>query len=108
VKTAHTNQITDFAKFTEVYKTWKLSTKQKVPINNEIIEEEDYLKHTPIIPQSVYGQFTTILFESCQTFKEKRKDTFLTGALAILSGCLPMFSGLYSGDVVHQVYFLSY
>lgn len=43
-----------------------------------------------------------ILFESCKAFLQKReRDTFLTGALAILSGCLPNVSGLYSGSVVY-------
>ena len=42
------------------------------------------------------------MFESCQVFKENReKDVFLTGALAILSGCLPNVSGAYGGSVVY-------
>jgi hypothetical protein len=71
-----------------------------------IVEEEDYLKNTPIIPQSVYDNLPPIVFESCKAFKEAReKDVFLTGALAILSGCLPNVSGLYSGSVVYPSLF---
>lgn len=77
-----------------------------LPSNSVIIEEEDYLKTTPIIPQSVYDNLPPILFESCKVFKEAReKDVFLTGALAILSGCLPNVSGLYSGRIVYPSLF---
>jgi hypothetical protein len=102
VNSAYKNQSTDFAKFA---KFANLQTKEVVIKNstnsNVIPEEEDYLKSTPIIPQSVYDNLPPILFESCKAFKESReKDVFLTGALAILSGCLPNVSGLYSGSIV--------
>jgi hypothetical protein len=104
VNSAYKNQSADFAKFAN------LQTKEVVVKNsiksNVILEEEDYLKTTPIIPQSVYDNLPPILFESCQVFKESReKDVFLTGALAILSGCLPNVSGLYSGSVVYPSLF---
>ncbi len=42
-----------------------------------------------------------ILFESCLVFKDPReRDVFLTGALTILSGCLPNVSGVYHGSTV--------
>lgn len=102
VKSAYKNQIADFAKFAVFA---NLPTNVLVIKNDDvvkpIIDEEDYLKSTPIIPQSVYDNLPPILFESCQAFKETReKDVFFTGALAILSGCLPNVSGLYSGSVV--------
>lgn len=107
VNSAYKNQIADFAKFA---KFANLQTKEVVVKNsnnsNAIPEEEDYLKNTPIIPQSVYDNLPPILFESCKVFKESReKDVFLTGALAILSGCLPNVSGLYSGSVVYPSLF---
>jgi hypothetical protein len=107
VNSAYKNQSTDFAKFA---KFANLQTKEVAVKNstnsNAIPEEEDYLKTTPIIPQSVYDNLPPILFESCQVFKESReKDVFLTGALAILSGCLPNVSGLYSGSIVYPSLF---
>jgi hypothetical protein len=107
VNSAYKNQIADFAKYAKYanLKTNEVVTK-KDSVLKPIVEEEDYLKHTPIIPQSVYDNLPPILFESCQVFRENRaKDTFLTGALAILSGCLPNVSGLYSGDVVYPSLF---
>lgn len=102
VNSAYKNQIADFAKFA---KFANLPTSEIVPKKDAdvkpIPEEEDYLKQTPIIPQLVYDNLPPILFESCQAFKEPReRDVFLTGALAILSGCLPNVSGLYGGSVV--------
>lgn len=102
INSAYKNQGSDFAKFAEfaAMQTNKVLEKE-TSITKPIIEEEDYLKNTPIIPQSVYDNLPPILFESCKAFKESReKDVFLTGALAILSGCLPNVSGLYSGSIV--------
>ncbi|MBU0942117.1 MAG: DUF3987 domain-containing protein [Bacteroidetes bacterium] len=102
VKSAYKNQIADFAKFAK----FANMQSNEVVFTKEVIakpsiEEEDYLKQTPIIPQLVYDNLPPILYESCKAFKEPReKDVFLTGALAILSGCLPNVSGLYSGSVV--------
>ncbi len=107
VNSAYKNQSADFAKFA---KSANLQAKEVVVKNSNksdiIPKEEDYLKTTPIIPQSVYDNLPPILFESCQVFKGAReKDVFLTGALAILSGCLPNVSGLYSGSVVYPSLF---
>jgi hypothetical protein len=102
VKSAYKNQIADFAKFAKFANLQTTETVIKMDsVVKSIVEEEDYLKQTPIIPQSVYDNLPPILFESCKAFKEPReKDVFLTGALAILSGCLPNVSGLYGGSVV--------
>jgi hypothetical protein len=107
VNSAYKNQSVDFAKFAKFanLQTNETLTK-KDSILKPVAEEEDYLKHTPIIPQSVYDNLPPILFESCKAFKGSReKDVFLTGALAILSGCLPNVSGLYSGSVVYPSLF---
>ena len=110
VNSAYKNQSTDFAKFAKFAKFANLQTKEVIvkssDKSNIIPEEEDYLKTTPIIPQSVYENLPPILFESCKVFKGAReKDVFLTGALAILSGCLPNVSGLYSGSIVYPSLF---
>ncbi|MFV8358225.1 DUF3987 domain-containing protein, partial [Flavobacterium sp. XS1P32] len=103
VNSAYKNQIADFAKFA---KFANLQTSEQVIKNNNssntIPEEEDVLKSTPFIPQSVYDNLPPILLESCKAFNDKReKDVFLTGALAILSGCLPNVSGVYHGSTVY-------
>jgi hypothetical protein len=107
VNSAYKNQSSDFAKFADfaVMQTNEVVIKGTTSIK-PFVEEEDYLKSTPIIPQSVYDNLPPILFESCKAFKETReKDVFLTGALAILSGCLPNVSGLYSGSIVYPSLF---
>lgn len=106
VNSTYKNQSADFAKFA------KFANMQSSVIANSINSEssfddyEDCLKATPIIPLSVYENLPPILFESCQVFKNDReRDTFLTGALAILSGCLPNVSGMYSGSVIYPSLF---
>lgn len=90
-------QFADFAKFA---KFAELQSNKVVKQNNEDVSD-DILKNTPLIPQSVYDNLPPILYESCRVFKEPReRDTFLTGALAILSGCLPNVTGLYHGKEV--------
>lgn len=96
------NQNDDFAKFAKFaeMQTNEVSSKESF-ISTPRTTEEDYLKSTPIIPKSVYENLPPILFESCQEFKEPReRDVFLTGALTILSGCLPNVSGVYHGSTV--------
>lgn len=103
VNSAYKNQSADFAKFA---KFANLQSKEVIVTNNTnsniIPEEEDVLKTTPIIPQSVYDNLPPVLFESCKVFSDEReRDVFLTGALAILSGCLPNVSGVYHGSKVY-------
>jgi hypothetical protein len=103
VNSAYKNQIADFAKFAKsaIMDSQEVSKKEKT--NNDLIpEEEDVLTTTPLIPQSVYENLPPILFESCKAFKDKReRDVFLTGALAVISGCLPNVSGVYHGSKVY-------
>ena len=102
VQSVYKNQIDDFAKFAK-FANLQNDTFNSINESEGSNEEEgDYLKNTPKIPLSVYDNLPPILLESCQVFKENReKDVFLTGALAILSGCLPNVSGVYSGSVVY-------
>jgi hypothetical protein len=106
VNSTYKNQNADFAKFAKFANMQSSTTANDISTENSLDNDEDCLKATPIIPQSVYENLPPILFESCQVFKEAReKDVFLTGALAILSGCLPNVSGLYSGSVVYPSLF---
>jgi hypothetical protein len=62
---------------------------------------EDYLKNTPSIPESLYLQMPELLQQGAMAFNDVReRDVFLTGALAILSGCLPGVKGIYAGNEV--------
>jgi hypothetical protein len=92
VKSAYQHHSTEFAKFANIA---KLQTeKQKDP--------EDYLKNTPSIPEELYHQMPDILREGALVFSDEReRDVFLTGALGILSGCLPKVKGLYAQQVVY-------
>jgi hypothetical protein len=106
VNSTYKNQSADFAKFAKFANMQSSKTDSIINTDNNFDDYEDCLKGTPIIPQSVYDNLPPILFESCQVFtQERERDTFLTGALAILSGCLPNVSGLYSGSVIYPSLF---
>ena len=106
VNSTYKNQSADFAKFTKFANMQSSKTDSIINTNNNFDDYEDCLKGTPIIPQSVYDNLPPILFESCQVFSQEReRDVYLTGALAILSGCLPNVSGLYSGSIVYPSLF---
>lgn len=97
VRSVYRNNVADFATFA---KFAKLQSSESMEVNNEF--EEDIIKSTPFIPESVYDNLPPILFECCKMFSDLReRDVFLTGALAILSGCLPNVSGVYSGSMVY-------
>ncbi len=65
-------------------------------------EQIDFLKNTPVIPDEVYDNLPDILREGTQAFTDKRKrDVFFTGAIAILSGCLPKVTGIYAQERVY-------
>ncbi len=106
VKSAYKHQLADFAKFAKFANMQSSSSINELNAENSFDDYEDCLKATPIIPQSVYDNLPPILFESCQAFtQERERDVYLTGALAILSGCLPNVSGLYSGSVIYPSLF---
>lgn len=106
VNSTYRNQSADFAKYANFANMQSSKTDSIINTENNFDDYEDCLKATPIIPQSVYDNLPPILFESCQAFtQERERDVYLTGALAILSGCLPNVSGLYGGSVVYPSLF---
>ena len=106
VNSTYRNQSADFAKYANFANLQSSATVNETSKENSFEEYEDCLKATPTIPQSVYDSLPPILFESCQVFpQERERDVYLTGALAILSGCLPNVSGLYSGSIVYPSLF---
>ncbi len=57
---------------------------------------------TPCMPHKIFQSLPVLLREGCVTFKDKReRDVFLTGALTVLSGCLPNVSGVYDRRTNH-------
>ena len=92
VKSVYSHHKPEFAKFANTAKLQ--STEQQTP-------QEDYLKATPTIPEELYLQMPEILQHGAMAFTDEReRDVFLTGALAILSGCLPGVKGVYAGNEV--------
>ena len=92
VKSVYSHHKPEFAKFANTAKLQ--STEQQTP-------QEDYLKATPTIPEELYLQMPEILHHGAMAFTDEReRDVFLTGALAILSGCLPGVKGVYAGNEV--------
>jgi hypothetical protein len=87
VKSAYTKHTQEFAKFA------KSANSQTANDDDPL---EDYLKNTPTLPDSVFENLPYILKEGARAFTDKRKrDVFFTGAIAIISGCLPKVSGVY-------------
>ncbi len=97
VKSAYKHHAVEFAKFSNIAKTAILQNSYK-----EDEWEEDFLKATPTIPDAVYDTLPDILREGALAFSENRKrDVFFTGAIAILSGCLPKVTGVYAQERVY-------
>jgi hypothetical protein len=102
VTNIYKNNIADFAKFAKSAILQNHEIKNKKEEDTTKPTEEDYLKSTPTIPKFVYDNLPPMLCDYCKPFVGNReKDVFLTGALTILSGCLPNVNGIYSGDVVY-------
>lgn len=91
VQSAYNHHAAEFAKFANVA---NLQT-----ANDH--STEDYLKNTPSIPEELYHQLPQVLKQGALAFSDEReRDVFLTGALGILSGCLPNVKGIYAQQEV--------
>lgn len=99
VKSAYQHHQQEFAKFAN---TAKLQAEQLVPASQAEDSSEDYLKLTPTLPDEIFQTLPVILSAGANAFADKRKrDVFFTGAIAILSGCLPKVTGIYHQERVH-------
>jgi hypothetical protein len=106
VKSAYENQIADFARFASYAEKIAFDQLHSVQKENEENESEIVLTQTPIIPQTVYEHLPSILKRGSEAFEgDREKDVFLTGALAIISGCLPNVTGVYSRRTVYPQLF---
>ncbi|MDY0090965.1 MAG: DUF3987 domain-containing protein [Flavobacteriaceae bacterium] len=103
VKSAYKHQSADFAKFAD-YANRTENKKIQPTINKDKkeIDDEDYLLTSPTMTNVVYDNLPPIFKQGIEAFKEDReKDVFLTGALAVLSGCIPNVTGVYGGRRVY-------
>lgn len=92
VHSAYHHHTTEFAKFANVA---KLQT-------DSDHNSEDYLKSTPAVPEELYHQMPEIIKNGALAFTDPReRDVFLTGALGILSGCIPNVKGIYAHQEVY-------
>jgi len=74
---------------------------------NTISMEVDHLKNTPKIQDDIISGLPEILRSGASVFTDPReRDVFLTGALAILSGCMLKVSGIYAQEVVYPNLFV--
>ncbi|MBD3638519.1 MAG: DUF3987 domain-containing protein [Crocinitomicaceae bacterium] len=93
VKSSYQHHVHEFANFA--------SAKPLQTENNEQ-DNEDYLLNSPVIPDLVYQALPDVLREGAHGFPDVReRDVFLTGAICILSGCLPNVSGVYAQRTVY-------
>lgn len=92
-RSAYTHHTAEFAQFA---KSAKLQTAKQLHPQTDEDPLEDYLKTTPTIPDEVFEALPHIIKEGARAFTDKRKrDVFFTGAISILSGCLPNVTGVY-------------
>ncbi len=93
VKSAYSNHVQEFAKF---------ANSAVIPKNDDVSVFEDVLKSTVLLSDSVFENLPSILKHGASAFSDKReRDVFITGAIAVLSGCLPNVSGVYAQQTVY-------
>ncbi|MBK9016297.1 MAG: DUF3987 domain-containing protein [Saprospiraceae bacterium] len=68
-------------------------TSTLIPVSADL---NDLLLTTPLLDPAIFQQLPSPLLEGCQALDDPReRDVFLTGALAVLSGCLTGIEGVY-------------
>jgi len=78
---------------------------QPYPVVNSVVEIPS--ETLPTIPARVFDKLPALLRRGCQAWKEEgEQGVFLTGALGVLSSCLPEVSGIYDGDLYHPNLFV--
>ena len=95
VRSAYTNHNAEFAKFAN---SAKMQTSSIVSDQESI----DYLKNTPLVPDDLISNLPMLLQSGAGAFTDPReRDVFLTGAITILSGCMPNVKGVYAQQTVY-------
>lgn len=86
IASAYRNNIKDFATFA------KIANYSSKPT----ISKEEQMFNMPFLPDVIFDKLPYILKTGSSAFQDKReRDVFLTGALAIISGCMRNVIGLY-------------
>ena len=99
VKSAYTNNSNQFAEYKNYNQNKPIATSSNVLQQQST---EDYLKNTPTFDKDLFDNLPDILKEGARAFSDDReRDVFFTGALTILSGCLPNVQGVYAQEVVY-------
>jgi hypothetical protein len=71
-------------------------------LENNTVDAGEAFSTSPVIPVSVFDQLPALLKNTCAVFHNQRdKDVFLTGAITILSGCMPNITGTYNRQTVY-------
>ncbi len=83
------------------FKSYDPAKAVKIPFENPTYVEIT-TKLPPTIPQKVYEQLPPLLRECCRFFQDDyERDLFLTGAIGMLSGCMPKVYGKYHNRRVY-------
>lgn len=95
INSAYANNKHDHATIAKVAKS-EINSPFSQSANSE--ESENNLMNMPFLPDDIFGKLPSILKEGAEVLHSKReRDVFMTGALAILSGCMSNVIGLYNG-----------
>ncbi len=103
VKSAYQNNSNQFAEYQNYTKNKPIATSSNA-IQHQPTDQptEDYLKNTPTFDEGLFENLPEILKEGTRAFNDDReRDVFFTGALTILSGCLPNVEGVYRQETVY-------
>lgn len=99
ITSAYKNNFHEHAKFANLAN----SNEARIPqsINTEVQpaqSKDELLMNMPFLPDQIFERLPEILKTGCSVFQDRReRDVFLTGALGILSGCMPNVVGVYRG-----------
>ena len=64
--------------------------------------DESTVDSTPVIPLDIIKGMPAIIRDIAMMLEsERERDTFVTGALSVLSGCLRCIEGIYDGSIVY-------
>lgn len=86
IKSAYRNNVKEFATIASVAKLQVKFT----------ISKDEQMFNMPFLPDIIFDKLPYILKTGSSAFQDKReRDVFLTGALAIISGCMRNVVGLY-------------
>ena len=99
IASAYKNNIHEHAKFANLANSNDVRIPQGVNIEIEPTQSKDeLLMNMPFLPDEIFDRLPEILRTGCSVFQDRReRDVFLTGALGILSGCMPNVVGVYRG-----------